>query len=384
MRTIYNGIDLLPIKTHEFTVEAVYDDTGVDYLYSRVTMVVEGLVNGQATVVEGVGGANGPFMSYDFKGDGGTGTTTATTTRAAPTPVFLAGGNAPPRGTGLDVGPATSPPRRIVRVPNAPLLTHAAVRHRLSQPRKQLYIFSGPGMESGGPVPGSSDPPLGPGELCVVSPVGGRVCDCKNGPFPKVLSVTEAMGDATTLVVTWAVETFINEAQDNNVNPRGALISNRFAQSHSVDDAGYTTIHTTGTALFRTDLVYSIPDAPDPFRAILFMPIPQGFTRTIDAVTGRPDVTGVDYTYTDKQVSSNFVAGPFVRAASISVVHRQAVTSNADVLSGALSVYERYLGIKANRNFAKPEKAAAPVPAAPAPRGIRGRPVPPPPPAGAP
>lgn len=357
MRVIYNGVDLMILKTHEFSFESVYDDTGVDYLFTRVTLVVEALVNGQAKVIEGR--ANGPFMSYDFTGS---------PTGPSPAPFRLGVDPVPvdpflstlvPPGVGTDVGPATRELRRIIKVPNAPVLTHYAIRHRLSVPQSKLYIFSGSGMESGTPAAGTTDPPSETSaELSVESPLTDRRCDCKNGPLPKLLNITEALGDANTFVVVWAVETYINEAGDNNANPWGALLSNRWSQSHTVDEDSFTTVTTEGQATFRTDLLYAAPgESPDAGRATLFMPIPQGFTRVIDYCTGLPDVTGVAYGYTDTQVKSNFVAGPYAHAARIELHHRQAITSNADILQGALSVYERVLSLKVNQNFAKePER----------------------------
>ena len=64
MRTIYNGLDLLCLELHDFSVEAVYDDNGVDYLYTRGFIHETALVNGDVAVV--TLGAPGPFMSYAF------------------------------------------------------------------------------------------------------------------------------------------------------------------------------------------------------------------------------------------------------------------------------------------------------------------------------
>jgi hypothetical protein len=133
------------------------------------------------------------------------------------------------------------------------------------------------------------------------------------------------------------------------------------------------TIATQGTAIFRTDWVYanaSNPDvaaqqgqSPDSIRPLLFRPIPQGFIREGIQVEAIPDVTGVKYQYVDRQVPVNFPAGPYVRAARITALHRQAVTCGniEDVVGGALGAYERVISIEANRHFATNARPETPA-----------------------
>lgn len=409
MRVIYNGIDLMPLETHNFDWEAVYDEHGVDYLYTRVSMAIRAVVNGTSSVVPV---ANGPPVNYGFDRDRVL-RVNAPTFRS-PTP------QAPPNAANTlnaDLGmdeQTRSTLRRIVLnpvsvfgpgFPNTNEVTHEAIRHRLSTPRGQLYIFWGRGMETGIPVVGTPNPP-GPqpfvARLFLESPEpsgrGHRHCDCKNGPFPKILSVPQVYGDAETMMLDWAVETFVNEANENDVRQSGqafageGLLSNRFAQTHTVDKEGYTTITTTGTAVFRTDFVFaSLADGdlknPDARRPFLFMPIPFGFTREIDYVRGREDATGVEYSYRDTQVHANFVAGPFTKSASITIAHTQSIAIETDLIADGIAAYERIVSIKANRKFAKPDPVEAAEKAEakggggrPVRRGrpARGRPAPPP------
>jgi hypothetical protein len=338
MRIIYNGVDLGVLETYHFDVEPVFDDHGVDYLYSRVSVLVRALVNG-------VPGDITVPMSYNFTGSPSTVTNAKPDVSPAAGVAFLPG----PAGA-VPTLAAGSPLRGITRTPAIPAVTHEVVRHRLATPRGQLYIFAGPGMESGTPAAGLFTPPTGP--LILRSPAGGNfLVDCKNGPFPKVWGINTALGDANLFIADFGVETFINEGPLNSVAPAGACLSNRFSQSHAVGEDGYTIIHTVGTAVYRTDLIGS-GNPPDGDRAILFMPIPPGFTRVIEYVTGHPDGTGVDYAYTDTQVSVNFAAGPFVKAAKVSALHRQMINSNVDVIGGGLAAYERTLSILANKKFA--------------------------------
>ncbi len=360
MRYIYNGIDLMPLDTYECNIESVYEETGTDYLYSQVSVLTRAVVNGQAEIVLGIA-PNGPFMSYAFDPNSSVDLTAGDPTKGVRKAPTLVNGPFVPPNTGIDAA-LKSTLKGILRIPNAPLLTHQVIRHRLSTPQGKFFIFSGPGMEAGAPPAGEFGPPVTtPGTnnqviINVESPVGVAPCDCKNGPFPKLFGIHSALGDANTLLVDWGCVTYINDSQVNGVNPRGPLLSNRFSQSHSVNDAGYTQITTTGTALFRMDEVYRLGVSPDFSRPIIFMPILPGFTRVIDYVRGRPDGTGIEYSYIDTQQAAFFVAGPYVKAAKISMVHRQAITSNADLLGGALGAYQQVLGLKANRNFASQDK----------------------------
>lgn len=375
MRVIYNGIDLMPLETHAFDWEPVYDDSGTDYLFTRVSIVVRAVINGQAEIVfpvglrpGGVGTPPGPFMSYDIGApspgslaDAARAVRPDPNTPVRPGPVL---GKEPP-GTGIDNAPAGTLVA-IARAVNRPLLTHRAIRHRLTTPRGKLFVFAGSGMESGVPAPGTDAPPVA-ATITLTSPLAGNTCDCKNGPIPRILSMPTVHGDAETLMVDWACETYVNENELNGVNPSGVLLSNRFSQTHVVDDHGYTTVVTEGDAVFRADMVYRLPASPDADRPVLFMPIQFGFVRENIQVTGHPDSLGVHYSYQDRQVPVNFVAGPYCKAASISAVHRQAIVTNTDVLGGALSAYERILGLTANKNFAFPGSDEAAV----ARRGMR-------------
>lgn len=343
----------MPLETHHFDWESVYDDSGTDYLYSRVSFAGRSVVNGIASVQPV---SNGPPMNYVLGSD----TTLSAPAPPRATPQFVPTPNVPLNSGIVLRNPSTY--REIVRDPgggiNGTQNTHAAVRFRLQVPRGKLYIFWGHGMETGTPAAGKLDPPSNVGRLFLESPGPGFKVDCKNGPTPRLFNVVEAFGDAETLIVDWGVETYVNEAETHNVRSVGALLSNRFSQTHSVGQDGYTSITTEGVAIFRTDFVYANAQSPDAFRAIAFMPIPRGFVREILYVRGRGDVTGVEYGYRDTQQSVNFVAGPFVKAASMSCVHRQSVSTRADLLGGALAAYERTLGIAANRNIARGEGGA--------------------------
>lgn len=332
MRVFYNGIDMMAIETQVFSGEPVYDDTGVDYLYTKYLIHVTGVINTERPTSDVFLGTGNGFMNYGFtdgvapvpKGDAEFGKLDP---RPAPifAPLRADLTYAPVFGVGSFPNPDT---RAVAFGRSTPVLTHEAIRHRLEVPRGQLYVFSGTGLESGTVPPTANN-------LILRSPADKTVCDAKNGPLPRLMAVTMSVGGTNTMVVEWACETFVNEAQTNNVDPFGYILSNRFSQVHSVDQAGFTTVATQGITLFRTDRIMT-PGArinPDSLRARLFVPIPQGFERVVDYVRGRPDVSGIEYRYTDVQVPVNFVAGPYCKAADITAVHKQSVVSDVNPLN---------------------------------------------------
>lgn len=374
---MYHGVDLGVLETYAFDWEPVYSDDGSDYLYTKVSLVVRAMVNGQAEVlnVQPDRPFNGPPISYAFAG--GPQLTRAEKAVAIersrvaplnisadafrprplnqPTNVKIPGQPLAGMNVSRDKGifaTERSTLRRIVRVANAAPLTHIAIRHRLTTPLGRLYVFSGPGQESGQPKPGSDDRVEPPAQLILESPQDPKwKTDCKNGPAPKLLGIYQTTQE-NTMLVDWQIETYVNESQLNDVKNTSALVSHRFSQSQVLLPDGHSIIATAGEAIFRSDFVYQLPETPDLKRPILFQPIPQGFVRSIDYVTARSDAIGVNYAYTDTQVASNFVAGVYVGAASITAVHRQAIVSNDSILEGALTTYERVLQLIANRRFA--------------------------------
>jgi hypothetical protein len=225
---------------------------------------------------------------------------------------------------------------RIIRHPQNPILTHRAIRERLLQPRGQLWVFDGFGDFAA---------------LMLGSPEVGFLTDCKNGPTPLVVEWMDAVGTHGNQYggfaqVMFVIETYVSENVANGViNPR-TLISNRFSMTHHLDDSSYLTIAVTGKALFRTDWEYRFRESPDLYRPLLFLPIPLGFVREEIQVDGLPDTTGVSYSYRDRQVASNFAAGPYAKASSIHALYRSAITTNDDVANGVLSAYERFFNYK--------------------------------------
>lgn len=330
MRLIYNGIDLYALETQEFSASPVYDDSKSDYLCTKFTVHVVAVVNGDVSPLPQIM----PSMSYAFTG--GVVGPAPVATRA---PSVARGRLVPGAGDGISVGAQAGESRDVVFTPaTRPALTHAAIRHRLSTPRAPLYVFAGGGFEINNPAGGFAPPRAPLAELILASPRAPASVDCRSGPLPIKFEVFVALGDANTFMVDFQIETFVNEAEENNERPNSMLLSNRWKQSHSVARDGFTTVVTEGVAHFRADMLYQLDTSPDVERPLLFMPIPQGFVRDVDHVTGDEDALAIRYAYTDTQQPSNFVAGPFVGAADISAVHQQSVVSNIDILGRAAEI----------------------------------------------
>ena len=116
MRAIYNGVDLMPITTHEFNIEPVYDDSGVDYLFSRGTYL------GESVVSPFLKSVNGPAMSYvPVSQAGPSGINPGGLFRKNPgfTPAPF-----PAEGAGVDAGLLLSGPVSIAIEENEAPLTH--------------------------------------------------------------------------------------------------------------------------------------------------------------------------------------------------------------------------------------------------------------------
>jgi hypothetical protein len=362
MRVIYNGIDLMPVETLSINLEPVYDETGIDYLFSRLTASFRAIVAGEAFITYTFDDLVNTTLSTDYTPPSIYRPATSTISASDPVKVDTTiagdvGRTIHPR-LGIDAKYPSSNKRIPIYHRNAATLTHQVVRHRLQTPRGKLFIFSGPGIDSvpesdytDKPVPWITglkgaekaftlSPASGiPVTVLVESPEGQNLCDAKKGPLPNLLSIVGAEGDANLFFIEFSIETYLNEADLNEIDNYGILLSNRFVQNHSIDEHGYTRIITHGTAVYRSDWVYQYRMNPDKDRPVLFMPIPFGFKRHVDYVREIPNVDGVEYMYTDYQVPVHFAAGPYVGAADIEVEHRQAMIKDSSLMSELLRLF---------------------------------------------
>lgn len=204
MQYNYGGIQLQVVKTNEIAFEAVYTQDQIDYLYTRVIIDIQAIVNPGAT-------------SYTQQG-----------------------------------GIPTSTPGTL------PTTTVEAIRHVLSQPRRQLVIgdYLNQKMLA---IPGDYD------------------CDVKGGPFPKVHRIVEVQGSRTFLV-RWSCEANIIECPAGTDAP--VLISNRWSDQHTINEYHLTTRTATGRTVFRRDYLEAAGKFPDDYRSAILPPVNSDFQRT--------------------------------------------------------------------------------------------------------
>lgn len=190
----YNGITLNHCLTKVFDQEAVYDDSGTDYLYTRFRLSVVGFIHAFGDVA-----FNG---SSEFTGPGAT-------------PV-QEGGSAS--------------------------IQEVYVRHALMEPRKRLVYRFWDGAE-----------PILDAEPATDSRF--KDCDVNNGPKPESLRLTRIVADrnfrAEYTIVVCKVECFENGADAS----RGAVLNNRWRCTDQVDGNWYTTRTTEGKLTLSTSYV---------------------------------------------------------------------------------------------------------------------------------
>lgn len=396
MQLIYNGIDMECLVLKDFSSEMIYDATKTDYLYTKFSIEGTFLINGQVNLSTTVTSYDLLFAPGDpggiFTTEAATWVNTAPPAAAATMP--LAG--AAPQvginygGTGTTGGvfgfftaagvfatdtQAVNIPI-LIKTPVPAVNTEVVIRQKLSQARGKLFLVTGNGD------------PTRRDQVLLSSPTWGSHTDVKNGPTPKLLSVERFHGDAQTFVVTFAVETYLNEADCTlNVNTfvptpiTSPLLSNRYKMTHVIDEDSYTAIFVEGEAVFRTDFIYRNPSVnPDAFRTSLFLPVPFGMQRDHIVVQEYPDATGFHYEFLDSQQKSNFAAGPEINATKISAVHRQQIITDDDILDSGLKIYEGILNRRANKAIAKTPVVPPPLPSALRSVGPARPATPPPPP----
>lgn len=379
MHLCYNGIEMesLDIPEDGIQEEDIYDDTGVDYLYTRHQITGRFLVNGQTEVERFV-----PFTSYDIN-PAVIETTEAMWRRTAPSGVIAAGVAAAPTAGGVnnpsfgrfgaEGGPIPYVPNSgiyanstrnqnipfvsKVVVPSANTLT--TIRRRLHQPRGKLFFYTGSGD------------PRRKDQMLLMSPEWGDHTDCKNGPTVLFCRVMPISGDARSFLVDFSVETFVRYDEVTLTTEYGAvptpagspLLSNRYSMQHYIDSDSYLTISVHGTALFRTDKLYqAVATNPDQFRLSTIPPIPFGMTRESLSIEAIPDVTGFHYAFVDRQMHANFVAGPYAGCSQIEAIHRQAISIEENIGTSAMRAFEKSLNLRANMNWAAEKDAPPPKP----------------------
>lgn len=178
----------------------------------------------------------------------------------------------------------------------SPMATDIAVRHRLAQPRQKLKFTVG-------------------GVVLLECPAAGATVDANNGPTSEVIDVRAIRG-----INSFEVELVIVCCVIESPTPT-VLLSHRWTQRQTWDEDYYTTILTTGTAVFRTDRLALLNATPDDYRAWLFLPIPPNFKREADVEVDEENYT-LQYRLVDREQAVNVLLGNVTR---IECLHERSV-----------------------------------------------------------
>jgi len=295
---VYGKVTIRIQKTNHIACEDEYDETGLDYLWTRWTFDVTGVVNPGAAMPAGA-------MAYNVR----------------PGVTF----------------PVDSP-----GVPATP--THSYIRDALSQPRQPLTYLSDDGnvlLTSPNPLPVNVAAfPQGAGTGGAFVRDRQLDCDCDGGPKPlRPVEITAVHGQPHTLIVRFVVSTTVNDSMfwvaqgglpTPNAQPGQAqlgtfkpkppiLLSNRYSASEQLDEAAFSTRIYEGRCVFRMDLlrdyqlkvtstleppkVFTRLAVPDDFRWYFANFIcPNGFQRQQVWVQEEPDGQSCRYRVVDVQL----------------------------------------------------------------------------------
>jgi hypothetical protein len=150
------------------------------------------------------------------------------------------------------------------------------------------------------------------GDNAIVLQSPGEVDGIQNtvdarGDGPKVMgvSVYQIVG-SRAFYVRWRGETCVSDCI-----PLSPLVSNRWSQSHSVDEDLYTTVLTEGVAIFRMDwieafnIANNVSVGADFFRDIILPPTPLNFKRADTSVQVNPIGNIVTWRVVDREQPIN-------------------------------------------------------------------------------
>lgn len=306
----YNGISLRIVKTDSYERTPVYD--GFSYLYTRHRLRVQAVYNPQAT-----------------------------SATLAEGNALEAGGGPALRAGGPGAAPNVGGPGPAGRVPvqepgHNPALTDVALRHYLSQPRKELlYTAAGEDPLGGAAVLRDG----GRGEQLVVlrSPLprtdGAAFtydCDATGGPFPTVHGVSQVSG-SRTFRVWFSVETCLNESSLYVTTPP-LLVSQQWSVRDVLDEDYYCTRIIRGTAVLRRDLLEQQSLKADDFRAVVpNHPVATNSRRTHVDWWVKDDGCTLEYELHDKEQASLPTYYSVSRIEAFAEVGRDGGASAADL-----------------------------------------------------
>jgi hypothetical protein len=128
--------------------------------------------------------------------------------------------------------------------------------------------------------------------------------DCKNGPKPVRCNVIGVHG-TKSLIVNYVIETWLQEADAYNA---GALLSNRWELSQSVDQETWLTTKTVdGVAIFRSDVLRFDDAQADDFRSKFGHPLAPNMRRGNILIKQEADGLQLRYHFEDVEQVLNLI-----------------------------------------------------------------------------
>jgi hypothetical protein len=139
----------------------------------------------------------------------------------------------------------------------------------------------------------------------VVNVEAGGVRDVSWGPHPEILEWIPLGGDGVgTCKVVWRVTTRIPEC--TSAVYAGAPLALNYEQDFSIDEAGYTTVGTSGYIEIpmtrRTQTDRSLPDSADQYRERLQAAVPLGYRRNSQDYRLSKDKRRLDFSWRDEEI----------------------------------------------------------------------------------
>jgi len=127
--------------------------------------------------------------------------------------------------------------------------------------------------------------------------------DLKFGPFPSGISA-KPIGTGNAVKITWNVEFVIPDCPGVS-NPFG-LLEFSVRAAHTVDDAGYVVRRVSGYLVIPNNRIApgasQVLLSPDDYRDQVLTPLPFGFQRKGMTFDPSPDMTRLDFSWTDEEL----------------------------------------------------------------------------------
>lgn len=252
----YDGLELQILSVQNYHRESIYD--GPDYLYTRHLIHIRGVYNPSATSYRLPGNFQRPVPINNDKN-------------------------------------------------NTATLTDHAIRHRLLQPRRQLYFSIQQGdinyvLVSPQPIDSTI---INRGVFLDRVDVTKYPTDANNGPIPISCDVVKITGTKTFLV-DFTIRTDVNEC-DLTTSDGGRALSHRWAMMDEIDDRFFTTRRIEGQVIFSTaKLLQPVIDLrPDDFRRMMVHPVGRNMKREKVNVEVHPDGHSFKYVIIDRELPFN-------------------------------------------------------------------------------